>query len=352
MDVRRARLTVLLVVLTMLAAACSSGKVSTTAPSGSSPPAGPVTLRLGYLPNLTQASAVVGVQEGIFTKSLGAGVDFKPGTFKAGPDEVTALLSGALDAAFIGPNPAVNAFLTSSGAIKIVSGATSGGAYLMTKYAIKSAADLKGQKVASPEVGNTQDVALRSWLKSQGLNPSPGGDVTVVPQSNATTLQQFQQGLIAGAWVPEPWASRLQVEGGAKVFLDESTLWPPDGRYATTVLVVRTDYARAHRDVVTNLLIGQVAANEVVKAKSAQAQNDAAAAIKALTGQTLSQAVSDLSWIHLTFTNDPIASSIATDAARAKDLGLVKSTNLSGLYDLSELNGILKSVNEPQVSAG
>ncbi|HMC09406.1 MAG TPA: ABC transporter substrate-binding protein [Actinomycetota bacterium] len=344
MNARRARLMPLLVLLAILAAACSSGKAAS--------PAGPVTLRLGYLPNLTQASAVVGVQEGIFARSLGSGVDFKPSTFRAGPDGVTALLSGALDAAYIGPNPAANAFLTSNGAIRIISGATSGGAYLMTKYAIKSAADLKGQKVASPEVGNTQDVALRSWLKSQGLNPSPGGDVTVVPQSNATSLQQFQQNLIAGAWVPEPWASRLQVEGGAKVLVDESTLWPPDGRYATTVLVVRTDYAKAHRDVVTNLLVGQVAANDAVKAKSAQAQNDAAAAIKALTGQTLSQAVSDLSWIHLTFTNDPIASSIATDATRGQQLGLSKSANISGIYDLTELNSILKAANEPQVSAG
>jgi NitT/TauT family transport system substrate-binding protein len=347
MQVRPRKLGVLLALC--LLTACSTGKVA--ANGGGSGSGGPVALRLGYLPNLTQATAVVGVRDNVFSRFLGSGVTLTASTYKAGPDEVTALLSGALDAAYIGPNPAINAFLVSGGAVKIVSGATSGGAYLMTKYAIKTPADLKGQKIASPELGNTQDVALRTWLKSQGLNPDPGGDVSVVNQSNATTLQQFQSGLLAGAWVPEPWASRLQVEGGAKVLVDEASLWP-NGTFSTAVLVVRTAFLKAHPDAVTALLEGQAAANDLVKSKSGQAESDAAAAIKAITGATLSPAVSDLAWLHLTFTNDPIASSIATDAAHALQLGQIHSKNLAGIYELGPLNAVLNAIGEPQVSAG
>src|SRR5262249_54136637 len=159
-----------------------------------------------------------------------------------------ALLAGALDIGYIGPNPAVNAYVQSNGsAVRVVSGAASGGASLVVKPDITKAADLKGKRVASPQLGNTQDVALRTWLKKQGLKTDPqgGGDVQIVPQDNALTLDAFKQNQIAGAWVPEPWATRLVTEGGGKVLVDEKTLWP-GGKFVTTNIIVRTDFLKAH----------------------------------------------------------------------------------------------------------
>jgi NitT/TauT family transport system substrate-binding protein len=347
---RRARLTPLLLVVA-LCAACSTKGAATAPQTAATTPPGPVTLRLGYQANLTQAGAIVGIQDKVFNSSLGSGVTLTATVFKAGPDEVTALQAGTLDAAYLGPNPAIAAYVATNGAIRIISGAASGGAFLMTKYAIKASADLRGQKIGVPAAGNTQDVALRTWLRSQGLNPSPGGNVGVVAVPGASMLQALQQGTIAGAWVPEPWASQLQVEGNAKVFLDEASLWP-GGRYPTTVLVVRTAFLDQHPDVVANLLVGQVAANDLVKQPSSQIEKDALAAIKSLTGVTISQAVADLSWLHLTFTDDPIPSGISRDAAYAVGLGLIPTAPISGIYDLGPLNSILQAAKEPPVSAG
>lgn len=180
-------------------AACTSASSSTAK----------VTLRLGYFPNITHATALLGVERGIFARDLGSNVTLMTATFNAGPEEVTALLSGALDAGSVGPNPAINAWQRSHGtAIRIVSGAASGGAFLVVKPSITSARQLKGKKLASPQLGNTQDVVLRTWLKRQGLSTTTGGrDVSVVPQDDATTLQAFQAGAVDVAWGrPEPWA--------------------------------------------------------------------------------------------------------------------------------------------------
>jgi NitT/TauT family transport system substrate-binding protein len=350
-EARRARLVPVLLLVALGAAGCTSKGVATAGKPGGTAPAAPLTLRLGYQANLTQAAALIGIQDNVFNNSLGPGVTLTATPFKAGPDEAAALQAGTLDAAYLGPNPALAAFVATKGAVKIISGASSGGAFLMTKYAIKTPADLRGQKVAVAEAGNTQDVALRTWLKSQGLNPSPGGDVTVVAMPNPSMLQALQQGSIAGAWVPEPWASQLQVEGNAKVFLDEATLWP-GGRYPTAVLVVRTAFLQQHPDAVANLLVGQVAANDLVKQPSAQIEKDAAGAIKAVTGVTVSQAVADLSWLHLTFTDDPLSPAIATDAAHAVALGQIPLPPTSDIYDLAPLNTILKAAKEPPVTAG
>ena len=212
-----------LLVLAALGTACGSdsgskraaGAVATTAPN-----AAPVTLRLGYFPNVTHASAIAGIEKGIFADKLGPNVDFKPSIFNAGGAATEALFSGAIDATFIGPSPAINAFVKSKGdALRVVAGATSGGASLVVKPNVNSAADLKGQKVATPQLGNTQDVAARAYFLSQGLKTDTqgGGDVKIVPQDNSQTLDAFKQGLIAGAWVPEPWATRLVIEGKTSI---------------------------------------------------------------------------------------------------------------------------------------
>ena len=336
--------TALLLSLGLVVAACSS--------NGSSSSGGKVELRLGYFPNLTHGSAIVGVDQGIFARDLGPTVSLKTLTFNAGPAEVTALLSGSLDAAYLGPNPAINAYVKSNGeAIRIVSGATSGGAYLVVKPSISSAADLKGKSVAAPQLGNTQDIALRNWLKSQGFktDTSGGGDVKILDQDNAQTLQTFQQGQIAGAWVPEPWASRLVVEGGGKVLVDERTLWP-GGKYVTTQLVVRTTFLQQHPDVVKNLVKGQVDANDFIAQNSTQAKQIVGAGLQRLTGKALKPAVLDDAWEHLTFTDDPIASSLRSSAQSAVALGFINSSDLANIYDLSLLNQILQGQGKQAIS--
>ncbi|MEY2397121.1 MAG: sulfonate transport system substrate-binding protein [Actinomycetota bacterium] len=312
----------------------------------------PVTVRLGYFPNITHATALVGVNKGIYASKLGTD-KLETQTFNAGPAAVEALFANAIDATYVGPNPAINAWAQSKGtAIEIIAGATSGGAALVVKPGINSAADLKGKKVATPQVGNTQDVALRSWLKSANLTAPAqgGGDVTVVPQENAQTLATFQAGTIDGAWVPEPWVTRLVQEGGGKVLVNEKDLWK-GGDFVTTHLIVRTQFLKDHPDAVKRLLEGHVAATKYVNENPTEAQAAANAEIEKITGKKLSDAVIAGAWKNLRFTNDPIASSLKLSATHAEDVGLLKPVDLKGIYDLKILNQVLKAAGEDQVKA-
>lgn len=328
-------------------AGTAAGTASTAATSGAK-----VTLRLGYFPNITHATALVGVGKGIFADKLGPNVTLKTSTFNAGPAAIEALFADAIDASYLGPNPAINAWSKSKGkALEIIAGATSGGALLIVKPAINSAVDLKGKKIASPQLGGTQDIALRSWLKTNGLSSDTtgGGDVSIVPQDNSLTLDAFKSGAIDGAWVPEPWATRLIQEGGGKVLVDEKTLWP-GGKFVTTHLIVATKFLDAHPDAVKGLLEGQVAANDFVNKHPEEAQQIANAQIKAITGKALSDAVIKAAWQNLTFTNDPIASSLQANADAAISAGLLAKVDLTGIYDLGPLNDVLKAAGEPAVA--
>jgi NitT/TauT family transport system substrate-binding protein len=313
-----------------------------------------VALRLGYFPNITHAPGLVGVEKGIFADKLGSNVTLTPQTFNAGPAAVEAIFSGAIDATYIGPNPAINAFAKSHGeAIRIISGATSGGAYLVVNPSITSPAGLKGKKIATPQLGNTQDVALRSWLKANKLSADAqgGGDVQIVPQDNGQALEAFKTGTIAGAWVPEPWATRMIQEGKGKVLVDEKTIWP-GGQYVTTHLIVRTAFLKAHPDVVRHLLEGHVAAVDFVNANPAESKTLVNQALQKLTGKTIAQGVMDAAWPNMTFTNDPIASSLRKGADDAKAVGLLDAgTKLDGIYDLKLLNEVLKAAGKPEVKS-
>jgi NitT/TauT family transport system substrate-binding protein len=330
-------------------AACSSSddKSNTAAGDGG---AASVTVRLGYFPNITHAPAIVGVEKGFFQQALGSN-KLETATFNAGPEAVDALFSDSIDASFIGPNPAINAFQKSNGeAIRIVSGSTSGGAGLVVKPEITSAADLKGKKIATPQLGNTQDVALRAYLKSNGLNTdtSGGGDVEVIPQANADTLTQFAAGEIDGAWVPEPFFTRLQQESGGKVLVDEKTLWP-NGEFVTTHLIVATKFLNAHPDVVLDLIKGEDQAIKFIKDSPTEAQQTTNAGIEKLTGKPLKDSVVSAAFANLAFTLDPIASSLQKSAQDAYDADLLESTNIDGIYDLNALNQYLKGAGQTEV---
>lgn len=311
---------------------------------------GATTLRLGYFPNITHATALAGVEKGIYRDELGPD-KLEVQTFNAGPAAVEALFSDAVDATYIGPNPAINAFVQSKGeAIRIVSGATSGGAALVVKATINKPADLKGKKLASPQLGNTQDVALRFWLDSHGIKTTKegGGDASIVPQENAQTLETFKAGSIDGAWVPEPWATRLVQEGGGKVLVDEKSLWP-DGRFVTTHLVVRTKFLQQHPATVRRLLQAQVAATRFVNDSPAEAQRLANQAIEKVTGKKLADEVITAAWANLTFTDDPLAPTLRQSAAHAEKVGLLGKVDLNGIYDLTLLNEILATAGEKAV---
>jgi NitT/TauT family transport system substrate-binding protein len=339
--------------IVLSAAACSSSKSATTVADAKAAAAGtPASeLRLGYFANVTHATPVVGVAKDYYKDALGS-TKLTTQIYNAGPAEMTALLGGQLDAAYVGPSSALSAFVQSHGeALKIVAGATTGGAELVVKPDITSAAQLKGKTLATPQKGNTQDVALRYWLKQQGLtaNPDGTGDVSVDPQDNATTLDQFKAGHIDGAWLPEPWASRLVTEAGAKVLVDEKDLWP-GGNFSTTTLVVSTTYLTAHPQTVKALIDGQIAANAWITANPADAQKTVNDELKRITGKALSDASITRAWGEQAVTNDPQAATLQTALDHAVAVNLLKSTDLHGIYDLSILNAELAAKGQTAVS--
>jgi NitT/TauT family transport system substrate-binding protein len=333
--------------LALTVAACGSSDegASGTGKDGS------VTVRLGYFPNLTHGTALVGVARGTFAKALGTD-ELETSTFKDGTEAVEALNADAIDATYIGTGPAINLFQKSTGdAIRIVSGATSGGASFVVSKDIDSAADLKGKTVASPKLGNTQDVSLRAWLADQGLETttSGGGDVKIVPQENAQTLDAFKAGDIAGAWLPEPWASRLVLEGGGKVLVDERDLYP-GGQFATTILIVKRSFLDAHPQTVKRLLQGQVEANTWINAHPDEAKQIVNDSIEEITGKSLPAEVIDRAWDQLSFTDDPLVGAAKKAATDAEDLGFIDSDDISGAYALDALNAILKAAGADPVT--
>ncbi len=313
-----------------------------------------MTLRLGYLTNLTNGSALIGVHNGTFTKNLPSNVTLQTSTYNAGPAEVTALLAGSLDAAYMGPNSAITAFTKSNGqAIRIISGATSGGAALVVSPSITSASQLKGTTIATPQLGNTQDVALRTWLKKQGLTfPGPNGgsgEVTILPQDNATTLTSFEAGSIAGAWVPEPWVTEMVAQGHGHVLVNEKTQWP-GGLFSTTVLVVSTAFLSAHPSVVDDLLKGQLAVTAYIKSSPTTASTAANAELATLTGKALKANELATAWSDMTFTNDPLAATIKADVAHATAAGFA-TTNINGIYDLTPINNLLTAAGKASLQS-
>jgi NitT/TauT family transport system substrate-binding protein len=306
------------------------------------------TLRICYFPNITHSQAVIGLNNGDFQNSLGDNVTVETFRFNAGPSAIESLLADRIDATYIGPNPAINGYLLTGGNdLRVISGATSGGASFIVRNdsGIETVNDLGGKKFASPQLGNTQDVALRKYLIDNGFNTvENGGNVTVLPIANADILTVFLKKEIDGAWVPEPWATRLVQEAGGKVFLDEKSLWP-DGKFVTGNIIVRTDYLRDNHEIIKKLLEAHVDETLWINNNTAQAAKEFNTQLKKITGQEISENVLNKAYSNLEITYDPLKLTLFKSANDAYDLGFIEKgkdrPNLSGIYDTTLLNEVL-----------
>lgn len=306
--------------------------------------------RLGFFPNLTHAQALVGDHEGDFKQAVGQAFEIK--RFNAGPSAMEALFANELDASYVGSGPAINAYLRSHGALRIIAGSTAGGAVLVAKTATKPE-DLRGKKVASPQLGNTQDIALRHWLLNHGLKPSGpgGGDVTVVPISNADILSLFKRGEVEGAWVPEPWGARLVAEGGGHILVDERDLWP-GGMFPTTVVVASKRALESRREQLKAILRVHVGLTRRAQADPLQFARVANVAFEKLTGNALPDKVLREAFSRLSFTVDPLPTQLKSAAEHAQELGFIPSADIDGLVDRSLLDEILAEEKARAPDAG
>lgn len=328
--------------LTLAATACGG-----EGPGGS----GGDELRLGYFPNVTHAPAVVGVEDGTLDEALGD-VELNTQTFNAGPDAVNALFSGEVDATFIGPNPAVNGWSQSGGALNVIAGSTSQGAGLVVDEGVEEVEDLPGSTLSTPQLGNTQDVALRWFARDQGwdVDTEGGGDLSVLPQENADIVNAFGAGEIDGAWVPEPHLSRLLVELEGELLVDEADLWPETGgEFVTTHLIVDAEFLEDNPETVEDLLRGHVETVDRINDDPEAAQESTIAHLESLSGGDLSPEVISSAFDNVTFTVDPIAPSLQGGADHAEAVDLLEPVDLEGIYALDPLNGILAEQGQEEV---
>jgi NitT/TauT family transport system substrate-binding protein len=318
------------------------------------------TLRIGYFPNINHAQAVIGLGNGDFQRALGNNIKVETVTFNAGPSAIESLLANRIDVSYIGPNPAINGYVVSDGKdVMVIAGATSGGASFVVRNdaGINSAKDLGGKKFASPQLGNTQDVALRRYLADNGFKTAEnGGNVTVTPVANADILTLFLKKDIDGAWVPEPWATRLVKEANGRIFVDERNLWPPEGKFVTAHIIVRPDYLRENPDVIKKLIDAHVNETESINSNKERAIKEFNIQLKKLTGKELSEDILAESLTRLEFTYDPIKESLFKSANDAYDLGFLAKgeprPNLDGIYDLVLLDQVLSEKGLPTIEGG
>lgn len=293
----------------------------------------PRPLRLGLFANITQAQALVGDSEGSFARALAptGGVELK--VFQGGSTAMEALLSGSLDASYVGTGPAVNAYVKSQHRLRVIAGAVDGGASLVVRHA-RSPADLRHQKLAAPQIGNTQDIALRSWLKATGLDPQK--DVTILPLANPEILNAFSRGELEGAWVPEPWAARM-VEAGGHILVDERSLWP-EGRFQTTILVASTDALEKRRPALQALVAEHAALTRDWQVDPEEFRARVGVAFAKLAGgKGLSASVLRDAFSHLSPALYPDEHQLEAVAQQARALGYLPTSDIRGIVDTSLL---------------
>ena len=306
------------------------------------------TIRAWHFPDIVHAPAIAGKQLGMFEKALGKNVAVKWYIFNAGPTAIEALFSGEVDIGYIGPNPAINGYMKSDGqALKIIAGCSSGGAGLVVRKGsgIRDVGDFAGKKVATPQIGNTQDVACRAWLKKNSLEVrEKGGSVTVIPIKNPDQLTLFLKGELDAAWTKEPWVSRLIAEGNGELFLDEREIWP-DGKFVTSHLIISAHFLKERPDLVRKWITAHIDAVNWINSNPGKTREILKKAIGDMTGKELPDHLVQSAMNRTLITYDPIRSSLLKSAEDAYVLGFLgnRAPDLSFIYDLKILNDILKS---------
>jgi NitT/TauT family transport system substrate-binding protein len=292
------------------------------------------TLRLGHFPNITHVQALVAHNmsrhgKGWFEQRLGPGVKIEWYVYNAGPSAMEALFAKSIDLTYVGPNPAINAYAKSGGQeVRIVAGAVDGGAALVVQSdsLLKTAADFRGKKIATPQFGNTQDVAARAWLGRAGLKiTQTGGDAQVVPTANPDQLTLFKQKQLDAVWTVEPWVSRLVLEGGGKVLLD-------DRDAITTVLVARADFLAAQRALVRNFVAAHRELTEWIKANPGEAQRMVLDELGAEMHAKFSEQLVTSAWKRIVLTSDVSPDALKSFVSSAQSVGFLR-----GAPDMSRL---------------
>ncbi|MFE9245984.1 ABC transporter substrate-binding protein [Nocardiopsis sp. NPDC006938] len=338
--------------LRAVAAALAVG-LAATACGGEAEGAAADALTLGYFPNITHAPALVGVERGILDGALGD-VELSTQTFQNGPDAVNAVFSGEVDAAFLGPNPAVNGWSQSEGeALHVIAGAATQGTGLVVRDTIETVDDLPGHTFSTPMLGGTQDVALRWFAQEQGwdVDTAGGGDLSIIPQDNPDTVDAFRLGEIDGAWIPEPHLSRVLAEDDAHLLVDEPDLWPrTDGQYVTTLLVVSAAYLEDNPRAVADLLRGHVESVDWINDHPEEAAETSRTHLEELTGGELDPELTTAAFENVTFTVDPVAPSLLVQAEQAEAIGLLDPVDLNGIYALDPLNDVLAEAGHEPVA--
>ncbi len=306
-----------------------------------------LVVRAAHFPDIVHSQALVGRARGDFARALGPDVKIDWKIFNAGPSAIEALFAGELDLTYIGPNPAINGYVRSKGeALRIIAGAASGGAGMVVREysGIETVEDLHGRRIATPQLGNTQDVACRAWLKQNGFTlAEAGGDVQVIPVRNPDQLTLFAKKEIDVAWTKEPWVSRLIHEGGGRLFLDEREIWE-DGKFVTAHLIASTKFLEEHPDLVRKLLEAHVDITSWINANTEQAQIIVQEQVAAITGKALPEVVLKDAFGRTTITYDPIRKSLMKSAQWSFEAGYMgnERPDLSGIYDLNLLNEVLR----------
>lgn len=295
------------------------------------------SVRVAFFPNIGHSIAIIGLQKGFFPEKLGNQTNIQTRLFDSGPQVIEAMFSNQIDIAYVGPGPAISGFIQSNGkSIKIIAGAASGGASLVVHphSNIKSVADFPGKRIAAPQIGNTQDVSLRSFLYQNNLKPvERGGSVYVINVQNPDIFTLFAKGELDGAWVPEPWATRLvQQLGGIRLFHEED-LWPSK-EFSSVVLIVRTEYLEKHPDVVQKWLQAHIQTSDWINAHPDETEIIFNNFLKQKVGKPLPPKILHEAFSNLKITYEPFESSIYTFAERANSLGYLgrHGYNLDGIF--------------------
>ena len=307
------------------------------------------TVRIGYFPNINHAQALVGVANGAFEHALeGTNVQYK--IFNAGPTAIEALFTNQVDITYVGPSPAINGYMRTHGeGLQVIAGAASGGTLFVVRAdsGIESPKDFAGKKFASPQYGNTQDISLKSYIIENGLKLAEyGGNVHVLSAENSDIMILFLKKEIDGAWVPEPWGTILVKNANGKIFLDERDLWP-EGEFANTVLVVRSEFLDKHPDLVKKVLQAHVETTLWINEHPEDAEKVINAQLKILMGRELPADVIHEAFSRIDVTYRPMKFSLLKFAEEAYELEMLgrDKPDLSGIYYAAPLNEVLQEKN-------